>query len=124
MAHKRTVDHLPDGTPYARVNKRLAILITRGVGTMTCAYVFTFIALISLPSILRTGNVIDIVAWVAQTFMQLVLLSVIIVGQNIQAAASDARAAKEFADTELIVDRLDTRTQGGLAEILDAIRER
>ena len=31
------------------------------------------------------------------------MLSIIMVGQNIQAAASDARAAKEFEDTEAVL---------------------
>lgn len=121
MGHKRTVDHLPDGTAVQRLNKRVAIVITRAVGSMWCAYLFAAIALVSLPTVLASGSVVVIVAWVAQTFLQLVLLSVIIVGQNIQASASDARAEKEFADTELIVDRLDSHTQGGIADILAAI---
>jgi hypothetical protein len=61
------------------------------------------------------------VAWIAQTFLQLVLLSIIMVGQTVQSAASDARAAKEFADTETILDRLDLDTAGGLRDVLDAI---
>jgi hypothetical protein len=36
--------------------------------------------------------VIVIVAWVAQTFLQLVLLPIIIVGQNVIQVANDARA--------------------------------
>lgn len=48
------------------------------------------------------------------TFLQLVLLSIIMVGQTVQSAASDARAAKEFNDTETILDRLDTNTAGGI----------
>jgi hypothetical protein len=39
----------------------------------------------------------------------------------VQSAASDARAAKEFADTETIMYRLDTHTEGGIKEVLDAI---
>jgi len=35
---------------------------------------------------------------VAQTFLQLVLLSVIMVGQNVQAAAADKRAEATFHD--------------------------
>jgi branched-subunit amino acid permease len=66
--------------------------------------------------------VIIIVAWIAQTFLQLVLLSIIMVGQTVQSVASDARAAKEFADTETILDRLDVNTAGGIKEVLDAIR--
>ena len=69
----------------------------------------------------KTGLIL-IVTWVAQTFLQLVLLSVIMVGQSEQALASDARAAKQFTDTETILDRLDTHTAGGLADVLVAIR--
>lgn len=102
-------------------NAKVALIITRSVGTMACAYVFAAIALISLPAAINSGQVIVIVAWIAQTFLQLVLLSIIMVGQSVQSAASDVRAAKEFADTETILDRLDTRTAGGIKEVLDAI---
>jgi hypothetical protein len=102
-------------------NAKLALIITRSVGTMACAYVFAAIALISLPAAINSGQVIVIVAWIAQTFLQLVLLSIIMVGQSVQSAASDARAAKEFADTETILDRLDVHTAGGIKEVLDAI---
>ena len=104
-----------------RINAKLALVITRSVGTMACAYLFAVIALISLPAAISSGQVIVIVAWVAQTFLQLVLLSIIVVGQSVQSAASDARAAKEFADTETILDRLDVNTAGGITAVLDAI---
>jgi len=64
-----------------------------------------------------------IVAWISQTFFQLVLLPVIIVGQNVQGEASEARAQKTFEDTETIIDRLDTHTKGGITTILDRIDE-
>jgi hypothetical protein len=102
-------------------NAKLALVITRSVGTMACAYVFAAIALVSLPAAINSGQVIIIVAWIAQTFLQLVLLSIIMVGQSVQSAASDARAAKEFADTETILDRLDVHTAGGIKDVLDAI---
>jgi hypothetical protein len=102
-------------------NAKLALVITRSVGTMACAYLFAAIALISLPAALSSGQVIIIVAWIAQTFLQLVLLSIIMVGQTVQSAASDVRAAKEFADTETILDRLDVNTAGGIRDVLDAI---
>jgi hypothetical protein len=56
------------------------------------AYLFAAIALISLPAAIQSGNVIIIVSWIAQTFFQLVLLPIIIVGQNVIQAANDARA--------------------------------
>jgi len=72
-------------------NRRIAEKITAAVSTMWCAYIFAAIALISLPAALRSGDPLIIVAWVAQTFLQLVLLSIIMVGQQ---ASSDAVAQK------------------------------
>jgi hypothetical protein len=60
--------------------------------------------LVSLPAALTSGNVIIIVSWVAQTFLQLVLLPIIIVGQNIQAAASDRRAIATYEDAGAILE--------------------
>jgi hypothetical protein len=111
--HLRTHDHLPGVTSVQRFNKRVALLITRVVGSMWCAYAFALFDMISLPDAIRAGTA-AIVSWIAQTFLQLVLLSVIMVGQNVQAEASDARAAKTFEDTELIADRLDLATPQGL----------
>jgi hypothetical protein len=121
--HARTLDHLPREHWYDRANSWLAVRITRGVGTMWCAYAFTGIALISLKATLSEHSVNADIQWVAQTFLQLVLLSVIIVGQNIGAKASDARAAKTLEDCELIADRLNLETRGGITEILNQIGE-
>src|ERR1019366_10438020 len=62
---------------------------------MQCAYAFAAIAFIGLPVALEPGGEGNI-AWIAQTFLQLVLLSIIIVGQNIAAASSDTRSANTF----------------------------
>ena len=78
-----------------RINTQLALSITKVVGSMWCAYAFAVLALISLPSAIKSHDPIIIVAWIAQTFLQLVLLPIIIVGQNVQAAASDARAESD-----------------------------
>lgn len=128
--HLRTIDYHQANSIYQRFNKRLALLITKKVGTMTCAYVFSLMALASLPAILTSAfhwytfpswmvsaGLILLVSWITQTYIQLVLLSVIMVGQDVASQASDARAAKTFDDTELIVDRLDVHTQGGIADI-------
>ena len=78
--------------PLAAFNTVLAVGITKRVGTMWVAYLFAAIALISLPAALASGEVIVIVSWIAQTFLQLILLPIIIVGQNVIQAANDARA--------------------------------
>jgi len=67
-----------------RLNSWIAEKITDGVATMWCAYLFAAIALISLPKAIQSGDSIVIVSWVAQTFLQLVLLSIIMVGQKVQ----------------------------------------
>jgi hypothetical protein len=85
-----------------RFNAWLAIKITDGVGTMWCAYLFAALALIGLPPALKPGGE-GIIAWIAQTFLQLVLLSIIIVGQNIAAAASDKRSENTYKDAEAIL---------------------
>ena len=65
-----------------RFNQKIATKITSFVSTMWCAYIFAAIALISLPAAIKSGDPIVIVAWAAQTFLQLVLLSIIMVGQD------------------------------------------
>jgi hypothetical protein len=133
--YEKAMNHLKQETAYQRFNKSFAVKVTSAVGSMTCAYVFAFLALLSLPAVLSAfsafagdfpkwlikASVIALVAWVAQTFLQLVLLSVIMVGQNVQQLASDARASKTFEDAEVILDRLNCQTQGGLTEVLDAV---
>ena len=75
----------------AKFNQKLGARITSMVSTMWCAYVFAAIALVSLPSALKSGDTVVIVAWIAQTFLQLVLLSIIMVGQNVQSASVEQK---------------------------------
>jgi hypothetical protein len=79
------------GGRMGRFNSWLAVKITSSVGTMWVAYLFAILALISLPAALLSRNLIIIIGWIAQTFLQLVLLPIIMVGQNVQQAASDAQ---------------------------------
>ncbi|MEI6763792.1 MAG: hypothetical protein WCL26_06120 [Actinomycetes bacterium] len=72
-------------------NAKLAAKITNGVSTMWCAYIFAAIALVSLPAAINSHNLITIVGWIAQTFLQLVLLSIIMVGQNAASASVEQK---------------------------------
>ena len=87
-----------------RLNAKIGLKLTLIVGTMWCAYLFTLLALISAPSAFTAGSSIVIVAWIAQTFLQLVLLPIIIVGQNVQAAASDARSQATYDDAAAVLE--------------------
>jgi hypothetical protein len=138
--HKRTIDHLPSRTGYERFNKRLAMVITQNVGTMTCFWLFCVISVSSLLAVMYAAHIIGtvgfltaagfilIVSWLSQNFIQLVLLPALMVGQNLQNEAADARAAKTFEDVEdaresikRALDLLDCHTEGGLRTVLEAV---
>ena len=109
----------------ASFNQRIAEKITQFVSTMWCAYIFAALALISLPAAIRSGDVVVIVAWVAQTFLQLVLLSIIMVGQKVSSESVEqmikethtaslnefelAKEARRIADQELTELRAITK---------------
>src|SRR3982074_3696207 len=76
-----------------RINASVAVGITKIVGTMYCAYVFTVIALVALPAAIEQGSPTVLVNWLSSNFLQLVLLPIIIVGQKVISAGQDGRAA-------------------------------
>ena len=80
-------------------NGKVALILTTTVGTMWCAYAFSVLALVALPQALQ-GGLLPIIQWVSQTFIQLVMLSVIMVGQNILSRASDKRADETYEDAD------------------------
>ena len=82
------------------INGRIALTLTRVVGTMWCAYAFAGLALVALPAALSSGSVLDIVQWISQTFIQLVMLSVIMVGQNIIGQAANRRSEMTYKDAD------------------------
>ncbi|HVB51034.1 MAG TPA: DUF1003 domain-containing protein [Acidimicrobiales bacterium] len=87
---------------FTRLNAKFGLKVTLVVGTMWCAYVFTLIALLALPSAIHQGTYY-IVVWLSSSFLQLVLLPVIIVGQNIQAKAADKRSEETYKDAEAVL---------------------
>jgi hypothetical protein len=93
----------PTAPWYTRFNATLAVKITKGVGTMSCAYAFAALAIVSLPSAIKSGSAVTVVSWISQTFLQLVLLSIIIVGQNVLAAAADKRAEATYEDGDAVL---------------------
>ena len=93
---------------------RAGEIITRAVGTMVCAIAFACLALVSLPDAIRNGRP-AIISWVAQTFLQLVLLSIIMVGQQVQGARVEARDAETHDTVMAAFDELH--------EVLDELRQ-
>ncbi|MFZ0215106.1 MAG: hypothetical protein WAM30_04105 [Candidatus Dormiibacterota bacterium] len=123
VTHSQAAQKVHGTSWFGRFNTKVAVVVTEGVGTMTCAYLFTILSLISLPSVIqgvtKTGDVQTLISWIAQTFLQLVLLSVIMVGQRVQQTASDGRAEQDHEilsalhtinNTQLVIlQRLDAQ---------------
>jgi len=85
-----------------RFNAALGLHITVIVGTMWAAYAFAAIALISLPDNIHSTQ--TLILWISSSFLQLVLLPIIIVGQNIQARAADKRAEATYDDAVAVLE--------------------
>jgi hypothetical protein len=98
----KVADQHDQSSVAARLNARLAVAITKGVGSMWCAYAFAIFDMLALPTALKAG-VYGIVQWTASFFLQLVLLSIIMVGQNISSAAADKRAEATYLDAEAVL---------------------
>lgn len=92
--------------PVVRFNARFGLKVTVIVGTMWAAYLFTAIALIALPDAIKQGPYY-VVVWLSSSFLQLVLLPIIIVGQNIQAQAADRRGEDTYKDAEAVLKEAD-----------------
>ena len=75
-------------------NNSIATFITEKVGTMWCAYAFAAIALVSLPEAIA-GGIGTFITWLSQSFIQLVLLSIVMVGQTIQGEKTESRAQED-----------------------------
>ncbi len=124
----------------AKFNTSLALKITNGVGSMWTAYLFTLLALVSLPAILTQGHfvpagtfpswlisvsLIALVAWIAQTFIQLVLLPIIMVGQNVIQAQNDAKANVDHHTLTYLATLQDEQMTElkGIRQILDTLKK-
>jgi hypothetical protein len=123
--HPRIAERKKAGPPrtadeHVGFNGRVALIVTTVVGTMWCAYAFAVLALVALPSAIKSGDPLQLVQWISQTFIQLVLLSVIMVGQNISSRASDKRAEMTYKDAEATFHEAE-QIQSHLKEQDDAL---
>ncbi len=89
------------------LNGKIASIVTVGIGTMWTAYLFAGLAFIALPAAIQQGSPTVVINWLSSNFLQLVLLPIIIVGQQIQAKASDKQAEQTFKDAETILELQD-----------------
>ena len=89
------------------LNRKLGLWVIKHVGSMWAAYLFAALALISLPATLATGDVRVIVDWLTQTFLQLVLVSAVLVGQNQMNREAENRAEATFNDATAILHEVE-----------------
>lgn len=132
--HLSTQDYHKSGTAYQRFNKRCAVWITKNVGSMTAFWIFTVLSAFVAPSCLYAAGYIHwhafitsfgfelLATLVLSTWLELALMPAIMVGTNLASTAADARSAKTFDDTEVIADRLDLDTKGGLADVMAEVK--
>ena len=113
-------------SPMGRFNAAVAVRITKIVGTMYCAYVFTLVALVALPAAIQQGSATVLVNWLSSNFLQLVLLPIIIVGQKVISAAQDARAEADHETLTALHQMSVQQIQilNGQNQILDLLRQR
>jgi hypothetical protein len=135
--HEHMLKHMPGDTKISRFNRNFAAKITKFVGSMACAYVFSVLALLSLPAVLSNfaifahvfpaalvkASLIALIAWIAQTFLQLVLLSVIMVGQDVQSQASAEQMVHTETNTDKLVDLMSLETESGLKVVYNKLVE-
>ena len=121
-------------------NNKLALIITKAIGTMWSAYIFSVLALVSLPAVLVLAHIVPsstfpnwlistgliaLVAWVAQTFLQLVLLPVIIVGQNLIQNQNDAKAEVDHHTLTYLANLQEEQMKElqGIKDILEELKK-
>lgn len=100
---------LPFTTPVRRPsNEQIAMKLTELVGNMNAAYLFAVLSFIGLFGVLGLlpPIIYTLVCWLSQTFIQLVFLPVLAVGQNVQ---------QQKAEQAMLEQHL--RTQAELAQI-------
>ncbi len=85
----------------AGVNTRVAVGLTKRVGPMWTAYAFGALAVVGLMAIVGVLSPIValLVVWISQTFLQLTLLPIIMVGQNVLGRKSELQADEQFNTT-------------------------
>ena len=122
------------GGTVGRFNTWLAVTVTKSVGTMWAAYAFTVIAIGGGVAVLTQNAFLTALSvLISQTFLQLVLLPIIIVGQNVISEAQDARAEADHLTLSTLhainVQQLEILKQSREMlkrqhEILDALQKK
>jgi hypothetical protein len=117
-------EQLHGTSAIGRFNNAVAVKVTQAIGSMWAAYLFVLIALVSLPQALMSflnGDTVTGIAWLSQSFLQLVLLPILMVGQRVIAAGQDARAETDH-ETLTALHQINVQ-QLAILEVLEGIRQ-
>ncbi len=129
-----------------KFNTKIAVAITKRIGTMWSAYLFCLLTFVSLPAVLTQAfslnifpqwmvsvSLIALVTWIAQTFLQLVLLPIIMVGQNVIQKQQDAKVETDhitltymanLQEQQMIELKNQTTELKNLVKILDGLKKK
>jgi hypothetical protein len=113
----RHKEHIQDADG---LNTKIAVTLTRAVGTMPTAYSFAILSFVGLLAILGVlpPLVALLIVWASQTFIQLVMLPILSVGQQVLGKHQELQSEEQYkstmqtyADVETILTRLDKQDQ-------------
>ncbi len=104
IAQRKTEKPVKTDDERVGVNGKVALIITAVVGTMWCAYIFAVLGITGIgAAVSNNATLVLLVGAISGYFLQLVLLPIIIVGQNIQGKAADKRSEQTYKDAEAIL---------------------
>lgn len=108
------------------LNDRIGLSITTLVGTMWTAYLFAGLAFVALPSAIAQGSPTVLINWVSSNFLQLVLLPLIMVGQNLQSRKDQIRAQSDYEtdrEAEKKIEMILIKLESQGKDILEILKE-
>lgn len=110
VTHPKEILKMESKTGF-KLNAWLAIRITNAVGTMWCAYAFLILDLFMLPPVIKAASAMVWVTYIAQTVLQLVLLPIIMVGQNVIQSQNEAKADTDHKTLTYLATLQDEQMQ-------------
>ncbi|HEV2402723.1 MAG TPA: hypothetical protein VGS08_00825 [Candidatus Saccharimonadales bacterium] len=113
-------------TGMGKLNTLLAVGITKAVGSMWCAYIFILLDLLELGPVIHANSMITWVTYISQTVLQLILLPIIMVGQNVIQSQNNAKADADHQTLTYLATLQDQQMTElkGITMVLEALKRR
>ncbi len=105
------------------LNDRIAVWISKNVGTMICAYIFACIGTASLVGAITNNAVLAATFGALSSYLlQLILLPIIMVGQNVQSRHSELQADEMYRTTVSVFHDIEQVMQHLSAQDAELLR--